>query len=318
MSMRQEFDKEAAANADDASDLAARERRIRAHGAVLDMNFAQSMYKPLLENQPRDGVQVARDIAYGPDDRQRLDVYRPQNRRSASEPVMVFMPGGGFIRGDKADRENVGQYFARAGITVVVANYRLAPKHVWPAGAEDVIAVYRWILDHAGQEGFDAARIVLAGESAGAAHVAAAMLIRRFHPPEGLSLAGAALISGPYNPVLEKLAREQFGTATPDPRNEAYFGSDFEQYRLMSTIALIDAPPSAPLLITFAELDLLQMQVQACELFARLVTEHGCKPQLRVIRGHNHLTQVYAVNTGDESLSAPLSEFLSICVAPRE
>jgi triacylglycerol lipase len=52
------------------------------------------------------------------------------------------------------------------------------------------------------------------------------------------------------------------------------------------------------------------MQVQAGELFARLVTRHGYRPQLRVIRGHNHLTQVYAVNTGDESLSAPLLEFL--------
>jgi triacylglycerol lipase len=83
----------------------------------------------------------------------------------------------------------------------------------------------------------------------------------------------------------------------------------------MSTIALIDAPPSAPLLITYAELDLLQMQVQAGELFARLVTDHGFKPQLRVIRGHNHITQTYAVNTGDESLSTPVLEFLRACRA---
>jgi hypothetical protein len=77
--------------------------------------------------------------------------------------------------------------------------------------------------------------------------------------------------------------------------------------------AEISPSPSAPLLITFAELDLLQMQVQAGELFARLVTEHGLKPQLRVIPGHNHLTQGYAVNTGDESLSAPLLEFMRAC-----
>jgi len=50
--------------------------------------------------------------------------------------------------------------------------------------------------------------------------------------------------------------------------------------------------------------------VQAAELFAKLVTEHKAKPQLRVIRGHNHLTQVYSVNTGDESLSAPVLDFL--------
>jgi acetyl esterase len=303
------------AEAPGATDDAARESRIRAHGPVLDLHFAQSMYTPLLKNQRRDGVEVSRDISYGNDPRQRLDIYTPRDGAAAPRPVMIFIPGGGFIRGDKADRENVGQRFAREGIAVVVANYRLAPVHVWPAGAEDVTRAYLWVRDNAARSGFDPARIFLAGESAGAAHIATATLIRRFHPPQGFDVAGTILISGPYNPVLEKLAREQFGVATPDPRNEAYFGSDFARYRQMSTVALIDAPPNAPLLITFAELDLLQMQVQAAELFAKLVTEHDAKPRLRVIRGHNHLTQVYSVNTGDESLSAPMLEFMRDCVS---
>jgi acetyl esterase len=139
--------------------------------------------------------------------------------------------------------------------------------------------------------------------------VATATLVRRFHPQEGLAIAGAILISGVYNVHLEKLARNQFGVLSPDPRNEPYYGSNFDDYKSMSTIDLIDAP-ATPLLITYAELDLLQMQVQAGELFARLVTQHGFEPQLKVIRGHNHLTQTYAVNTGDESLSAPLLNFL--------
>jgi acetyl esterase len=250
-------------------DDATRESRIRARGPVLDLHFAQSMYEPLLKKQRRDGVGVSRDIAYGDDPRHRLDIYKPHNGAAAPFPVMIFVPGGGFIRGDKADRENIGQRFAREGIAVVVANYRLAPAHVWPAGAQDVTRAYQWVRDNAARWGFDPARILLAGESAGAAHIAAATLVRRFHPPQGLDIAGTVLISGPYNPVLEKLAREQFGVATPDPRNEAYFGSDFASYGQMSTIALIDAPPAAPLLITFAELDLLQMQVQAAELFGQ-------------------------------------------------
>jgi acetyl esterase len=64
------------------------------------------------------------------------------------------------------------------------------------------------------------------------------------------------------------------------------------------------------MLITYAELDLVQMQVQAGELFARLVTRHGFSPELQIIRGHNHLTQVYSLNTGDESLSGPVVKFL--------
>jgi acetyl esterase len=286
------------------------ESLIRAHGAVLDMPFTQSIYKPLLDRQPREGVKVRRDLRYGGDARQRLDVYEPEAQLSAPRSLLLLMPGGGFIRGDKAERDNFGHYFARNGIPTAVANYRLAPQHQWPAGAEDVIGAYLWVRQNAAQLGVDPNRIFLAGESAGAAHVAAATLVRRFHPKEGLVIAGTVLISGVYDVHLERLARVQFGVTTPDPRNEAYFGSDFERYRQMSTVALIDAPPTAPLLITYAELDLLGMQVQAGELFAKLVTEHGYSPQLRVIRGHNHLTQVYAVNTGDESLSAPLLEFL--------
>lgn len=284
--------------------------RIRARGAVLDMPFTQSIYKPLLEHQPRDGVKVTRDLRYGSDERQRLDVYEPEEHATTARPLLILMPGGGFIRGDKAERENFGQRFAREGYVTIVANYRLAPAHQWPAGAQDVIAAYLWVRQHATGFKGDPGRIFLAGESAGAAHVAAATLVRRFHPPGGLALAGVVLISGVYNPHLEKLARRQFGIATPDPRNEAYFGTDFERYPRMSTVELIDASPCAPLLITYAELDLLGMQVQAGQLFATLVTRHGYSPQLRVIAGHNHLSQVYAVNTGDEALSTPLLEFL--------
>ena len=298
------------------SDQAERARRIRAHGAVLDMPFTRSMYDPLLESQRRDGVEVTRNIAYGRDERHRLDLYRPLDGAAAARPVMVVLPGGGFIRGDKADRENFGQLFARHGIAVVVANYRLAPTHRWPAGAQDVVDAYRWVTKNAGEYGLDPRRIFVVGESAGAAHAAAATLIRRFHPAEGLSVAGIVLISGVYNPVLEKLAREQFGVATPDPRNEAYFGSDFDRYGQMSTVELIDVATVAPMLITFAELDLLQMQVQAGELFSKLVTKHGFKPQLRVIRGHNHLTQGFAVNTVDDALSAPILDFLRSCISP--
>lgn len=284
------------------------EHRIRAQGAVLDMAFTQSIYTPLLAAQRRDGVIVERDLVYGEDPRHRIDVYRP---KVASSPcvTMLFLHGGGFVRGDKAERENVGHYFARQGIVVACANYRLAPKAVWPAGAEDVIAAYAWLKSKAAAFGGDPDRIFLVGESAGAAHIATATLVRRFHPREGLRIAGAVLISGVYDVELEHRARRQFGVATPDPRNEPYFGSDAARYPQMSTIRLIDATP-APLLITYAEMDLPQMQVQAGELFASLVTRHGFDPDLRVVRGHNHLTQSYSVNTGDESLSHLIVEFL--------
>jgi hypothetical protein len=78
----------------------------------------------------------------------------------------------------------------------------------------------------------------------------------------------------------------------------------------MSTVRLIDAAP-LPTLITYAELDMPQMQVQAGQLFAALVTKHGFSPDLQVVRGHNHLTQLYSVNTGDETLTRIIQGFIA-------
>jgi acetyl esterase len=284
------------------------ERRIRAQGAVLDMQLTQSIYGRLLNSQRRDGVRIDRDVAYGAHERQRIDLYRPSSATAPLVPLL-FLPGGGFIRGDKAERENVGQYFARQGFLVAIANYRLAPHAVWPAGAEDAVAACDWLKDHAGRFGGDHQRTFLIGESAGAAHAAVATLVRRFHPAGGLQIAGVVLVSGVYDVELEYRARRQFGVATPDPRNEPYFGSDFSRYREMSTLRLIDASP-LPILITYAELDMPQMQIQAGMLFADLVKNHGFDPDIEVVRGHNHLTQLYSINTGDESLSGIILQFI--------
>ncbi|MDN3219645.1 alpha/beta hydrolase [Pseudomonas nunensis] len=284
------------------------ESQIREAGSIIDPVFAKSLYAPLLALAPQ-GAQVLEDVAYGSDPRHRLDVYLPVQTEARHTPVLIFLHGGGFIRGDKADRANVGHYFARHGVLAILANYRLGPDHHWPAGAEDASAVLSWALEHVASYGGNPEHIVLAGESAGAAHVAATSLIRRFHPPQGLRIAGAFLISGVYNVELELLARRQLHIATPDPRNEAYFGTDFASYGAMSTVELIDAK-SFPLVISYAELDPIQMQVQAGELFARLVTRHGFTPAIEVVRGHNHLTQIYSINSEDEALAASLLAFV--------
>ena len=130
------------------ADREALERRIREAGAVLNMPFAQSLYHPLLAVQPRDGVELTPDVAYGPHARQRLDVYCPLIPPAQPRAALLLLPGGGFIRGDKSERQNVGYYFARLGFVVIVANYRLAPAHRWPAGAEDAVAAYEWARVH--------------------------------------------------------------------------------------------------------------------------------------------------------------------------
>jgi acetyl esterase len=283
--------------------------RLHTMGPTGDVRAVEALYVDALARQPRKGVHCDSDRVYGPHERHRVDLYARADHSGGPRPMLAVLHGGGFVRGDKSQRENFGHCFAREGFITAVANYRLAPETRWPGGADDVVRLTLWLQEYAAQIGGDPSRLFLMGESAGAAHVAGAVLVRERQPAQGLPVAGAVLISGPYNARLEGLARAQFGVPTPDPRNEAYFGPDREAWGAMSTVDHLTAVPP-PLLITFAEMDLLQMQVQACELFAALVTRHGRRPQLKVIRHHNHFSQVLAVNTGDPSLVDPVLSFL--------
>lgn len=273
-----------------------------------DLPAVAALYAPLLAQQDRDCATKHSDLVYGPHGRHRLDVYEPKGEMPANGwPVVVFFHGGGFVRGNKEHRENLGWFFAQQGFLAVLPNYRLAPESSWPCGPQDVVAVWQWVRQVASSIGANPSYIVLAGESAGAAHVAAAVLRKEFQPADW-DVRGAALLSGPYNPRLEGLARPQFGIATPDPRNEAYFGADLSAWDAASTVEHVTADP-LPLLISFTELDLLQMQVQAGELFARLVSRHGFTPDLQVVPNHNHFSQGYSIGTADTSVSTPLLDF---------
>ena len=286
--------------------------QLRTWGAHASMPEVKAFYSPRLAGQDCTDLQRVCDQAYGTHPRQTMDVYFPQTPGS-SRPVLLFLHGGGFIRGDKADRSNVGWWGARQGFVTALANYRLAPEVNWPAGAEDVVAACQSLQTLCSSWGGDPKAIVLAGESAGAAHVAAAVLIRSFQP-QSWHIAGAFLLSGPYDAQLEHMARGPLGIPTPDPRNDAYFGTDRADWADVSIIERMDAN-AFPVVVGIAERDLPQMQVQAGALFSRLVTRHGFQPEFLVLAEHNHFSAAASLGTEDESLAGPLAAFVRSCAA---
>jgi acetyl esterase len=86
------------------------------------------LHGPLLTQQPRDRVRRANDLAYGTDERQKLDVYAPDTRLAQELPAVIFVHGGGFVRGEKSDRDNIDNFLARNGVVGFMASYRLGPK----------------------------------------------------------------------------------------------------------------------------------------------------------------------------------------------
>jgi len=115
------------------------------------------------------GTRVERDIAYGPDPAQRLDVYLPPHAEHA--PVIFMVHGGAWMIGDKDSSGVVSNKVAHwlpAGYIVMSINYRLSPSANPVEQADDVARALAYAQGNARRWGADPARFVLIGHSAGA------------------------------------------------------------------------------------------------------------------------------------------------------
>lgn len=158
---------------------------------------------------------AAEGVAYGPDPRQRLDVYRPAGA-GGPFPVLVFSYGGAWNSGERGLYDFAGRALAAAGFLTIVHDYRLVPSARFPAFVEDTAAVVAWASRHAAELGGDGGGVFLAGHSAGAYNVAMAALDPRYLARHGLApgvIAGVAVLAGPFDflPLDGPATREAFG-----------------------------------------------------------------------------------------------------------
>lgn len=119
------------------------------------------------------GVTLQRNVAYGPDNDQKMDIYLPPNPVNA--PILLMVHGGGWRRGDKGIDRVVDNKLARwapKGIIFVSINYRMQPEAPPLVQAEDVARALAEIQKMAPGLGGDPNNVILMGHSAGAHLVA--------------------------------------------------------------------------------------------------------------------------------------------------
>jgi len=150
------------------------------------------------------------DIPYGVDARQKLDIYYPNTTisqvRGADKPVIVFVYGGAWKKGDKKDFKFVAHAFTKAGYRVVIPNYRHYPDVVFPAFINDVADAVAYIDQHSNEllddlkQGF-----VLMGHSAGAHTAALLATDQSYFKSRNIrtKLKGLIALSGPYDLPLD-------------------------------------------------------------------------------------------------------------------
>ena len=106
-------------------------------------------------------------------------IYNP-SQEGTLLPVIVYYHGGGWVLGDLDSHDNVCRALAAGAQAVVVSvDYRLAPENPWPAAVDDAWAALEWVAANAATIGADAARIAVAGDSAGGNLAAVVALMAR-------------------------------------------------------------------------------------------------------------------------------------------
>ena len=281
--------------------------KLKAIGAVLNPQMIQATFDIYIPRVVKayPGVSSTEDISYGPDERHKLDVFAPAARQERAMPVVLFVPGGGYVGGAKSREgvpfyQNVGVFFARNGVVGVTMNYRLAPRAPWPAGGEDVAAALHWVKQGIAQFGGDPERIFVFGQSAGARHAAHYALDERLQPAGGNDgVVGAILQSAVFDPAGEP----------PGPNIEAYFGSP-SGWAQRSLFTQLEGR-KIPLFLVYAELDPKPFRDETEKMRAALCKrDGGACPRTLDLAGHNHISEIVHLGSADEQFGKELLNFI--------
>jgi acetyl esterase/lipase len=140
------------------------------------------------------------EIAFGPDEDQKLDLYLPDDPAARGVPVILFFHGGAWAHGYKEWAGFMAPVLVDAPAIFVSAGYRLAPEHKFPAPLEDAFAALQWVDRNIADHGGDPNRIFAAGWSVGGTLAALITLRRELYAgwdlPDGIVKACFAACAG--------------------------------------------------------------------------------------------------------------------------
>jgi acetyl esterase/lipase len=216
-------------------------------------------------------------------------------------PVVLFVHGGSWLRGDKnylGVYSSMGACLARQGIGVIVTNYRLSPAVMHPEHIKDVARAFAWVHKNVNRYGGRADHLFVCGHSAGGHLVSLLATDESFLKAEGLTrkaIRGVIPMSGIYD--------------VPDRMLPAVFGVDLEKRRQASPIRHVQ-PDLPPFLILYADRDLPACDKAPSEAFCKALRDKGNQAETVEVLDSNHFKIILSAAIPDEPVTRAILRFI--------
>ncbi len=249
----------------------------------------------------------AREVAYGADFKQKMDIARPDG--AATAPILFYVHGGGWSIGDKvAGGASKGPWANGLGWAYVSANYRLVPQATVEQQATDLANALAWLRANAGKHGLDPDRIVLMGHSAGAHLVALLGTDTEYLKAAGVPLAavrGVILLDGAGYDIPTQGSAE---TNLVKPMYDEAFGTDPARQAKLSPTRHAAAPNAANWLI-------LPIARRADSLaqsrgLASALSKAGANATVQVVPGESHASLNKGLGEQEDFATEQVESFL--------
>lgn len=213
------------------------------------------------------------------------------NSPKQGDKAIFYTHGGGYVSGNCEDhRMHVAKFVKSAGVGALLYDYRLAPEHPFPAGMDDTLTAYRWLMD----QGVAPKDTIIVGESAGGGLCLASLLAIR---DSGLPLPVAGVAFSPWTDLTRSgesyrsNARKDISTLGSWDTWSGYYVGDNDPTNPWISPLYGDLHGLPPILIEIGDHEIL---LDDSRSFAKKAKEAGVHVTLHVWEGMVHCFPIFA------------------------
>jgi acetyl esterase/lipase len=291
------------------------------------------VYRPLHTNPPYTGVSITRDISFGPDPKNVLDVFASE-KGGGSRPVLIYVSGGAGNKqqgGPNGDvfYDNIMLWAVKNGMVGV--NVQRRPGSAWDDPAKDIALVVQWVGENIAKHKGNPGRVFLWAQSAGNVPTATYVGHSEFWGPKGVGLKGVVFMSPPAFDILPATPPPVQGGFGPcgQPNGAAAAASPGgrgdgkgkggggrgkqDQPDAATQLARSNLPglsnSKVPFFLSVAELDPPNI-IGFAETLRDQLCKAGHCPTYTVFKDHSHISEVMSPDTADTSVTAPILKWI--------